>query len=232
MKRTAFIWVFLFCFVFSSAQTQLFFNAGLNCSFLQQPKVIIGEVSFEPGFSSTFAAGLRSSFTDRVGLSAGVNYTVYKTIVDQLWGSAGASGTAVYDLYLRYWRLCAQPEYYFGHRKNLFVGVGPFFSVLASTKVKGTWDGHRADGHIIHSEIDESLYEDLRHFDFGLTGSVGIKLNILKWVSFSPQINASHSLVALKKMEDPTGGSSLTAHYQGVHLNAVCFLLEMSIKLR
>jgi hypothetical protein len=232
MKRTAFIWAFLFSFVFSSAQTQLFFNAGLNCSFLQQPKVVILEVSFEPGFSSTFAAGVRSSFTDRIGLSAGVNYAAYKTNVDQFWGSAGASGTSVYDLYLRYWRLYAQPEYYFGHRRNLFVGLGPFFSVLTSAKVKGTRDGRRVDGYIIHSEYEESLYGDLRHFDFGLTGSFGIKLDIGKGFSLSPQIGASHSLIALKKMDNPHGGSTLTAHYQGIHLSAVCFLIEMNIKLK
>jgi hypothetical protein len=232
MKRTAFFWVFLFCFVFSSAQTHLFFNTGLNCAFLQQSKVVYEEVSFEPGFSGTFAAGVRFSFTDRVGLSAGVNYTAYKSMVDQLWGSAGASGTTTYGLYLRYCRLSSQAEYYFGHGKNLFVGLGPFFSVLTSAKIKGTWDGRRADGYIIHSELDKSLYDELRHFDLGLAGSIGIKLRIGKGFSLSPQIGASHSLIALRKMDDPHGGSTLTMHYQGNHLSAVCFLIEMNIKVK
>jgi hypothetical protein len=231
MKRAAFSWAFLFSFVFLSAQTNLFFNGGATYSLLQQPKVVIEEIKFESRFSRSFSAGVRTSLTEHAFLAAGIDYTGYTTHISQFWGSAGASGTTTYDLNLKYYRLSVKAEYFFGPEKIGFVGLGPFFSVLHCARVNGTWDGRRVDGYIIHSEFDESLYHDLRHFDVGLSANAGIRLNVDKGIFISPQLGASYSFVALKKMETPDGGSTLTAHYQGIHMRALYFLIELDIQI-
>lgn len=232
MKRTVYLVVLLMCFNFSSGQTNMFFQAGINCSMLQKPVITFDHTEFGSEFSYTFGTGIKSQLSSHFSCSLGLTYYNYETDVVISASSAGGYGDYNYDLNLGYISVSLLPEYYFGHKKTFFINAGSYFSIVTNSGINGSFNGGRADGYRFSHELIGNLNEELRNIDFGLLAGAGVRVMISEGFSMSPQLRYNFGLIGIEKPYAPDGGAVISACYQGRKMRALCLLVEFDFRIK